>query len=125
MPQIASEGNARDLLEEIKKEKAKLIKEGKIKKEKPLPEISDDEIPFDIPENWCWCRVGDLFSTMSGLGYKKDVLSEKSSKMIRVLRGGNILDTSYVFKEDDILISDKYVKSTKNGDIKYNCAYLL
>lgn len=48
---------------------------------------------------------------MSGLGYKKDVLSEKSSKMIRVLRGGNILDTSYVFKEDDILISDKYVKS--------------
>ena len=111
VPQIASEGNARDLLEEIKKEKAKLIKEGKIKKEKPLPEISDDEIPFDIPENWCWCRVGDLFSTMSGLGYKKDVLSEKSSKMIRVLRGGNILDTSYVFKEDDILISDKYVKS--------------
>ena len=111
VPQIASKGNAKDLLEEIKKEKAKLIEEGKIKKEKPLPEISDDEIPFDIPENWCWCRVGDLFSTMSGLGYKKDVLSEKSSKMIRVLRGGNILDTSYVFKEDDILISDKYVKS--------------
>ena len=111
VPQNTDEGNAKDLLEEIKKEKAKLIKEGKIKKEKPLPEISEDEIPFDIPENWCWCRVGDLFSTMSGLGYKKDVLSEKSSKMIRVLRGGNILDTSYVFKEDDILISDKYVKS--------------
>ena len=111
VPQIAAEGNAKDFLEEIKKEKAKLIKEGKIKKEKPLPEITEDEIPFDIPENWCWCRVGDLFSTMSGLEYKKDVLSEKSSKMIRVLRGGNILDTSYVFKEDDILISDKYVKS--------------
>ena len=111
VPQIAAEGNAKDLLEEIKREKAKLIKEGKIKKEKPLAEITEEEIPFDIPENWCWCRVGDLFSTMSGLGYKKDVLSEKSSKMIRVLRGGNILDTSYVFKEDDILISDKYVKS--------------
>ena len=111
VPQIAVEGNAKDLLEEIKKEKSKLIKEGKIKKEKPLPEISEDEIPFDIPENWCWCRVGDLFSTMSGLGYKKDVLSEKSSKMIRVLRGGNILDTSYTFKDDDIMISDKYVKS--------------
>ena len=111
VPQISAEGNAKDLLEEIKKEKAKLIKEGKIKKEKPLPEITDDEIPFDIPENWCWCKVGDLFSTMSGLGYKKDVLSEKSSKMVRVLRGGNILDTSYVFKDDDIMISDKYVKS--------------
>ena len=111
VPQIPAEGNAKDLLEEIKKEKNILIKEGKIKKEKTLPEISDDEIPFDIPENWCWCRVGDLFSTMSGLGYKKDVLIEKTPKMIRVLRGGNILDTSYVFKDDDIMISDKYVKS--------------
>ena len=111
VPQITAEGNAKDLLEEIKKEKAKLIKEGKIKKEKPLPDITEDEIPFDIPESWCWCRVGDLFSTMSGLGYKKDVLIEKTPKMIRVLRGGNILDTSYVFKDDDIMISDKYVKS--------------
>ena len=60
VPQIAAEGNAKDLLEEIKKEKAKPIKEGKIKKEKPLPEISEDEIPFDIPENWCWCRLGEI-----------------------------------------------------------------
>ena len=60
VPQIVAEGNAKDLLEEIKKEKAKLVKEGKIKKEKPLPEISDNEIPFDIPENWCWCRLGDI-----------------------------------------------------------------
>lgn len=59
-PQIASEGNAKDLLEEIKKEKAKLIKEGKLKKEKPLPEITEDEIPFDIPEKWCWCRLGEI-----------------------------------------------------------------
>ena len=60
VPQIAAEGNAKDLLEEIKKEKSKLIKEGKIKKEKSLPEITEDEIPFDIPENWCWCRLGEL-----------------------------------------------------------------
>ena len=60
VPQIAAEGNAKDLLEEIKKEKAKLIKEGKIKKEKPLPEITEDEIPFDIPESWCWCRLGEI-----------------------------------------------------------------
>lgn len=111
VPQIDAEGNAKDLLDEIKKEKAKLVEDGKLKKEKTLPEITEDEIPFDIPENWCWCRVGDLFSTMSGLGYKKDVLIEKTPKMIRVLRGGNILDTSYVFKDDDIMISDKYVKS--------------
>ena len=124
VPQIAAEGNARDLLEEIRKEKLSHgldfanAKSGKKKSKKETAlagsnpcDITEDEIPFDIPENWCWCKVGDLFSTMSGLGYKKDVLSEKSSKMVRVLRGGNILDTSYVFKDDDIMISDKYVKS--------------
>jgi type I restriction enzyme S subunit len=66
VPQIAAEGNAKDLLEEIKKEKAKLIKEERIKKEKPLPEISDDEIPFDIPESWCWCRLGEIFDITMG-----------------------------------------------------------
>ncbi len=69
VPQIAIEGNAKDLLEKIKKEKSKLIKEGKIKKEKPLPEITEDEIPFDIPENWCWCRIGDLEEINLGFTY--------------------------------------------------------
>ena len=64
VPQIASEGNAKDLLEEIRKEKEKFVKEGKIKKEKPLPEITEEEIPFDIPENWCWCRLGEIVSIL-------------------------------------------------------------
>lgn len=54
------DGNARDLLKEINQEKDRLIKEGKIKKEKPLPRITEDEIPFDIPENWCWVRLGEI-----------------------------------------------------------------
>ena len=58
--QLPEEGNAAELLKKIKAEKAKLIKEKKIKKEKPLPEIRDDEIPFEIPDNWCWVRLGDL-----------------------------------------------------------------
>ena len=66
VPQIVAEGNAKDLLEEIKKEKTKLIKEGKIKKEKTLPEITEDEIPFDIPENWCWCRLGEIVNYKMG-----------------------------------------------------------
>ena len=68
VPQIESEGNARDLLEEIRKEKSKLIKEGKLKKEKSLPEITEEEIPFDIPENWYWCRLGEIISIKSGDG---------------------------------------------------------
>ena len=75
VPQIASEGNARDLLEEIRKEKAKLIKEGKIKKEKPLAEITEEEIPFDIPESWCWCRITNIATCE--LGKTKDALKNK------------------------------------------------
>ena len=82
VPQIASEGNARDLLEEIRKEKLShgfansygiCSEKGKKSKssdlrsksqirvtKKELPEITEEEIPFDIPESWCWCRLGEL-----------------------------------------------------------------
>lgn len=66
--------------------------------------------PFEIPETWEWCRVGDLFYNTSGLSYKKDLLAKKSDSMVRVLRGGNIGDETYFFKEDDVFISSKYVK---------------
>lgn len=60
--QRQEDGNARDILKEIQAEKEKLIKEKKIKKEKPLPEITEEEKPFDIPENWEWVRLGNLTS---------------------------------------------------------------
>jgi len=61
--QREEEGTAEELLKQIKAEKEQLIKEKKIKKEKPLPEITDDEIPFDIPESWEWVRLVDLADT--------------------------------------------------------------
>ena len=64
--QLPEDGNAEDLYAQIQAEKAKLIKEGKIKKEKPLPEISDDEIPFEIPDNWKWVHMGDVFEHNTG-----------------------------------------------------------
>jgi type I restriction enzyme S subunit len=64
--QLPEDGDARDLLEEINREKAQLIREGKIKKEKPLPEIKEEEIPFDIPENWCWVRLGECLDVRDG-----------------------------------------------------------
>ena len=64
--QLPEDGDARELLEEIKAEKALLIKEGKIKKEKPLPEITEDEMPFDIPENWCWTRLNECLDVRDG-----------------------------------------------------------
>ena len=73
VPQIASEGNARDLLEEIRKEKLSHgldfanAKSGKRKSKKETAlagsnpcDITEDEIPFDIPDNWCWCRLGEI-----------------------------------------------------------------
>lgn len=64
--QRAEEGTARELLEQIKLEKDQLIKDKKIKKSKPLPEITEDEIPFEIPESWEWMRVGDVGSWSAG-----------------------------------------------------------
>ena len=58
--QLPEDGDAETLYLQIQEEKAKLIKEGKIKKEKPLPEIDSDEIPFDIPKNWKWVRLGEI-----------------------------------------------------------------
>ena len=58
--QRPEEGTAEELFAQIQQEKQRLIAEKKIKKEKPLPEITDDEKPFDIPENWMWVRFGDI-----------------------------------------------------------------
>ena len=58
--QRAEEGTGEELYRQIQAEKQRLIKEGKIKKEKPLPEIAEDEVPFEIPESWKWVRLGDI-----------------------------------------------------------------
>lgn len=64
--QRPEEGTGEELYKQIQVEKQKLIKTGTIKKEKSLPEISEDEIPFDIPESWTWVRVGTIGSWSSG-----------------------------------------------------------
>lgn len=66
VPQRKEEGTARDLLAEIRAEKEKLIKAKKIKKTKPLPEITDDEKPFDIPDSWEWVRLEEIGSVIGG-----------------------------------------------------------
>lgn len=64
--QRAEEGTAEELYQQIQAEKQRLIAEKKIKKEKPLAKISEDEIPFDIPESWKWVKVGNIGSWSSG-----------------------------------------------------------
>ena len=66
MEQKAEEGTAEELYQQIQQEKQRLIKAGTIKKEKPLPEITEDDILFDIPEGWKWVRLGVAISLLSG-----------------------------------------------------------
>ena len=128
VPQDPNDEPASVLLERIRAEKERLIKEKKIKREKnpsiifkgadntPYEKIDDevrslaDLAPFEIPSSWEWCRVGDLFSNMAGLAYKKDALALKADKMVRVLRGGNIGEEQFYFKGDDVFISSELVK---------------
>ena len=64
--QRPEEGTAQELYRQIQAEKQRLIQEGKIKKEKPLPEIAEDEKPFEIPESWMWVRLGTCILLLSG-----------------------------------------------------------
>lgn len=64
--QRPEEGTGEELYQQMQTDKQTLIREKKIKKEKPLPDIIDDEIPFDVPESWKWVKVGNVGSWSSG-----------------------------------------------------------
>jgi type I restriction enzyme S subunit len=66
VPQDPGDRPATELLKEIESEKKRLIKEGKIKKQKPLPEITADKIPYDLPNSWEWVRVVDVVDVGTG-----------------------------------------------------------
>lgn len=115
VPQLAEEGTAQELLEQIKTEKQKLVKEGKLKKsalkdsvifkgddnkywEKNGKDVVciDAEIPFEVPSSWIWCRMGDCVSIIGGYAFKSYDL--KSSLGIRVIRISDISEKGLVNK---------------------------
>ena len=115
VPQRAEEGNAEDLYQQIQTEKQKLIKEGKIKKEKPLPPINDDEKPFEIPGNWKWVRLGEIGYSNIGLTYSPKDICDSG---ILVLRSCNIKNSNMNY--DDIIKVKMNIpknKMCKKGDI--------
>jgi len=117
--QRAEEGTAEELYRQIQEEKQKLIKEGKIKKEKPLAEITKDEIPFDIPETWKWVRWGELSFSIQ-YGYNAPAKDNGRIKMVRIsdIQDGKVFwetvpfcdiaeeeITTYLLVADDILFA--------------------
>lgn len=113
--QRPEEGTGEELYQQIQTEKQRLIKEGKIKKEKPLAEIAEDEIPFDIPENWKWVQLGDLASINGGFAFKS---TNYTTEGVRVIRISDFNETGFVndkivrYPYDDSL--SQYVLDVKN-----------
>lgn len=88
--QRPEERTAEELYRQIQEEKRRLVKEGKIKKEKPLPEIAEDEVPFEIPRSWKWVRVGQIFGLQAGKNITAaDIYDQESPKHSYPCYGGN------------------------------------
>ena len=115
VPQRKEEGTAAELLKEIRKEKAKLVKEGKLKKTKPLPAVREEEKPFDIPDSWEWVRLRDI---VYNHGQKKP--TEKFS----YIDIGSIDNTSQKLNDSEKIIMPEKAPSRARrivqlGDILY------
>lgn len=106
--QRAEEGTGEELYQQIQTEKQHLIAEKKIKKEKPLAEISEDEIPFDIPESWKWVRWGNLSFSIQ-YGYNAPAKQAGRIKMVRIsdIQNGKVIWDSVPFcdiRDEDLSI---------------------
>ena len=136
VPQLAEEGTAQDLLEQIKKEKLNLVKEGKLKKSALATSVifrGDDnkyyeqigkkclditeQIPFEIPSNWEWCRVRNVSNSYIGLTYKPTDIDEKGTIVLRscnirngklalddIVRVSSSISEKLLIEENDIII---------------------
>ena len=136
VPQIASEGTAQELLEQIKTEKQELVKEGKLKKSALNDSVifrGDDnkyyeligkkcwditeQIPFEIPSNWEWCRVRNVSNSYIGLTYKPTDIDEKGTIVLRscnirngklvlddIVRVSSSISEKLLIEENDIII---------------------
>ena len=136
VPQIAEEGTAHELLEQIKAEKQKLVKEGKLKKSALATSVifrGDDnkyyeqigkkcrditeQIPFEIPSNWEWCRVRNVSNSYIGLTYKPTDIDEKGTIVLRscnirngklalddIVRVSSSISEKMLIEENDIII---------------------
>ena len=121
VPQDPNDEPASELLKRIATEKEELVKQKKIKKQKPLPPISDDEKPFQLPKGWEWCRIGNLSHYIEYGSSEKTVDSLPNG--VPVLKMGDIQDGCVVLGEHKVIspeleeLPNLYLR---DGDILYN-----
>lgn len=111
--QRSEEGTGEELYQQIQTEKQRLIKEGKIKKKKPLPEIAEDEIPFDIPESWKWVRIGALTYNWG---------QKTPDSRFCYIDVGSVNNTSHTLNKENTVVeakdaSSRAKKIVKKGDV--------
>jgi type I restriction enzyme S subunit len=110
--QDKKDGNAKDLLGRIKTEKEKLIAEKKLKKEKPLPPIKEEEIPFEIPDNWLWCRFQEITALIT-CGLASTPKYYETGKIF--LSAKNVKPFRFIPEEHKFVDEQTYRKITQNA----------
>ena len=115
VPQNPADESADVLLQRIRAEKEQLIKEGKIKKQKPLPPITEEEKPFAIPDSWQWVRLGEICTLINGRAYKQSELLNSGKRP--VLRVGNLFTSQKWYYSNLELPEEKYCTT---GDLLYS-----
>lgn len=120
--QREEEGTAKELLNKIEAEKKQLIKEGKIKKQKKLQEIREDEIPFEIPDNWEWVRLNDIALFIKAGGDKpKDFTTIKSETHSVPVIANGIQNDGIIGYTKNATIEDSCITVSGRGTIGFSC----
>ena len=112
--QRSEEGTAEELFEQIQEEKQRLIRDKKIKKEKPLPEITDEEKPFDIPESWKWARFSELCSVLTcGYASTPTYVDKENGKPF--ISAKNVKPYKFMPEDHNYISNELYEKLTQNA----------
>ena len=115
VPQIAAEGSAKDLLDKIKTESSLRSKSQIRVTKKELPPVTAEEIPFDIPENWCWCRLSDICNMYTGDSINE---TEKKLKYKNISDGWNYIGTKDVGFDQQITYDNGVKIPYSNTDFR-------
>ena len=115
VPQDPNDEPASVLLERIRAEKERLIKEGKIKKSKKSAKTSDtphyENVPFEVPEGWAWCKLGDIVNFQGGYAYKSNTYVYLSDW--QVIRIGNVKNDNLILDIQPVFVEDIVAKETE------------
>ena len=118
VPQDPNDEPASILLKKIKTEKEQLIKDKKIKKDKDLAPISEEEIPFEIPESWEWVRLGQISEFLNGFAFKSSsyVLDSKN----QIIRLGNVKNDNLLLESNPVYVPDEIAEISIKYKLEVN-----